>query len=213
MIKVDDFHCDNIGRFAHPDNCEKYYFCWDIDGIYAIFICPHKKAFDPVTQRCVYDFAACAVAPKCSVDKRILPNLNDKSTFFACKFRHLSKQFVLRKRNCADGREFNADLGYCESKILDDNISTDNSDSSEIMECEKPGVFIDYSQSNRFACYECKVKSVSKGTFKLMRHKCSNHSFIVDKNDSLSLKCACLNLQLLTLLFLCTVNVTIRMQS
>lgn len=196
------FKCDNIGRFSYSGSCEKYYFCWNIGGDYAVFTCPRKKAFDPVTRHCVHNFAVCAVAPKCNFDKHVLPNPIDKSTFFVCKFRYSSKKFVLRKQDCAEGREFDAKLGYCKSKfhVLDDDISSDSDDDSfENVECEKPGIFADYHHSNECKYYECIVKSVSKGTFKLIRHKCSDHMFNVGKNDDgVKLQSACFKLQLLT---------------
>lgn len=192
-----EFKCDNVGRFAYPGSCEKYYFCWNIGGFYAIFICPHKKAFDPVTRHCVYNFAVCAGAQKCKFNKHILPNSNDNSTFFVCKFRYLSNKFVLRKQDCAAGREFDVEFGYCKSKFLDDDISSDSSDSFEHVECEKPGVFIDY-HSNDSKYFECIVKSVSKGTFKLIRHKYSDHMFNTGENNGVLLQCTCFELQLLS---------------
>lgn len=208
MTKTDEFKCNSIGRFAHRNSCEKYYFCWDISGVYATFDCPNKQAFDPVTQLCVYNYAVCALAPKCTLDKRILPNQNDNSTYFVCKLRHLSRQFVLRKQNCADGREFDTNVGYCVSKFLDDDISTDSNDSSETIECEKPGTFIDCHYSNGPTCYECKVKSVSNGTFKLIRQKCVYHSLNMVKSDSVSAKCACIcfKLQLLSVFLHIMIN-------
>lgn len=198
LTKATEFECDNVGRFAYSGICEKYYFCWDIGEVYAVFTCPHKKAFDPMTRLCVYNFAVCAVAPKCKHDKRILPNANDNSTFFVCKFRYLSNKFVLRKQHCAAGREFDAEFGYCKSKFLnDDDFSSDSSDSFENVECEKPGVFIDY-HSNDTKYYECILESVSKGTIKLIRHKYSDHMFNVGKNDSVILQCTCFKLQLLS---------------
>lgn len=172
--------CDNVGRFAHPGNCEKYYFCFNKNEDQKLLNCPHHQAFDPITRTCVHDFAVCAVAPKCTPDQRALPNVNDKSTYFECKFRHLSKKIVLRKRSCAEGREFDAELGYCKSKFLDSDFPSDSSNSAENMECEQVGIFTDYS--NDFGYYECMVKSVSKGTLKLIRHSCpAYHIFI--KNE------------------------------
>lgn len=171
------FKCDNVGRFAYPGNCEKYYFCFNKNEDHRVFNCPHHQAFDPITQACVHNFAVCAAAPECKLDKRILPNVNDKTTYFECKFRHLSKKRVLRKRSCDEGREFDAKLGYCKSKFLDNDFPSDSSNSSEAMECEQPGIFTDYS--NDFDYYECVVKSVSKGTLKLIRHSCpAYHIFI-----------------------------------
>lgn len=167
------FKCFYSGRFPYPHSCEKYNFCWDNNENDAVFSCPHHQAFDPKTQHCVHNFAVCASAPKCEHNKRILPNVNDKSTYFVCKFRHLSKDFVLRMFDCADGREFDANLGYCRSKFLDDDFSPDSNDSSEEMECQKPGIFADYSNDSNYI--ECMVKSVSKGTIKLIRRSCPKY--------------------------------------
>lgn len=188
------FKCDRIGRFAYLGNCEKYYFCWDTTGSAFEFSCPRNKAFDATTQLCVYNFAVCATAPKCKQDRLILPNLKDKSTFFVCKWRHLSNKIVLRKKDCAEGREFNANLGYCRSIFPDDIVSSDSSDSSERVECEQPGIFIDL---NRY--YECIVKSVSKGTLKLIQHKCfDHHVFHMDKNEDVTLHGAWFKIHLLS---------------
>lgn len=192
------FKCDDIGRFTYPGSCEKYYFCWNIGGAHAVFTCPHRKAFDPMTRLCVHDFAVCAVAPKCNFYKHILPNPNDKSTFFVCKFRFLSKKFVLRKHDCAVEREFDAELGYCKSKfhVLDNDMS---SDGLEQVECEKPGIFIDRYHSHECNYYECIVKSVSKGTLELICHRHTDHMFNISENDDgVVLQHACFKLQLLS---------------
>lgn len=176
------FKCDDIGRFAHPNDCEKYYFCFNRNETHIVFTCPNHLAFDSVTQRCVHNFAVCATVSKCTHDKRILPNANDKSTYFECKFRHLSQHFVLRKRNCAAGREFDAELGYCKSKYLNDDFPSDNSNSFEDSECEQVGIFTDYS--NDFGYFECVVKSVSNGTLQLIRHSCpAFHVFVATKKQ------------------------------
>lgn len=205
LTKASEFKCDKVGRFIYSGSCEKYYFCWDAFHEHAIFTCPDNRAFDPITRRCVYNFAVCASAPKCKPGKRILPNPNDKFTFFKCKFRYLSKKIVLRKQDCADGREFNADLGYCKSIFDYDSISSDSGDSSENVECEKPGLFIDYLDHSK--CYECIVKSVSKGSLKLIRHEC--HKFKIYKNHGASLHFTCFISYLLSFF----VHVIIKMQS
>lgn len=198
------FKCDNVERFTYLGSCEKYYFCWAIGEAHAVLTCPHRKAFDPMTRACVFNFAVCDVAPKCNFDKRILPNPNDKATFFACKFRFLSKKFVLRKHDCAAGREFDAALGYCKSKfhVLEDDIPSDgDSDSFEHVECEKPGIFIGHYHSNECEYYECIVKSVSRGTLKLIRHRHTDHMFKIGENDNgVELQRACFKIQLLTCL-------------
>lgn len=174
------FQCNNVGRFAHPESCEKYYFCYDKHEDHKIFNCPNHKAFDPITQRCVYNFAVCASAPKCYIDnKRILPNPNDKTSFFECKLRPLSRSFILRKQDCAEGREFDADFGFCKSKFSDDDVPSDDSDSSENMECERPGIFTDHTTD--YGYYECAVKSVSQGTLKLIRHSCPKYHIFITR--------------------------------
>lgn len=181
------FKCKQVGRFAYPGSCEKYYFCWDKneDDDFRVFTCPQNTAFDPITQLCVRNFAVCALASKCELDsKRILPNPDDKSTFFQCKYLQSSKKMLLQKRACAVGREFDADLGYCKSKFAyDDFLSLDsNDDSSEkVLECEKPGIFKDYSNDSDY--YECQVKSVSSGKLKLIHHSCPRHHIftMIDK--------------------------------
>lgn len=171
--------CHSVGRFEHPESCEKYNFCYDVLTDKKEFNCESNKAFDPLTQRCVYNYSVCARAPKCFIDnKRILPNPNDKATFFECKHRPSSRSYILRKQNCAEGHEFDADLGYCKSKFSDDDAPSDDNDSSEELECEKPGIFTDHT--NDFDYFECVVKSVSKGTLKLIRHSCPKyHIFIL----------------------------------
>lgn len=195
------FKCDDVGRFTYPGNCEKYYFCWNIGRAYAVFNCPHRKAFDPMARLCVYNFAVCSDAPKCDFNKHILPNPNDKSTFFVCKFRFLSQKFVLRKHDCAVGREFDTELGYCKSKshVLDNDVSSDgDSNSLEQVECERPGTFIDPYHSNECKYYECIVKSVSRGTLQSIRHRQTDHMFNISKNDDgVELQRACFKLQLL----------------
>lgn len=186
------FKCNDAGRFAYPGSCEKYFFCWDkSDDVkkFRIFTCPHNTAFDPATQLCVHDFGVCAVALKCEHDsKRVLPNPDDKSTFFQCKHHHSSKKIMLQKRECAEGREFDAEYEYCKSIFAQDDVSLiDSSDSSEdIVECEKPGIFMDYSNDSNY--YECIVKSVSKGSLKLVHHSCPRfHIFTMIEKRCVSL--------------------------
>lgn len=173
--------CENVGRFAHPDSCEKYYFCYDKYEDHKEFTCPNGKAFSPVNQQCVYNYAVCAKAPKCSTEntKRILSNPNDNTTFFECKLRPSSNTFVLRKRECAEGREFVAELGFCKSKFSDDDVPFDDSDSSEELECEKPGIFTDHTTDYNY--YECVVQSVSKGTLKLIRRSCPKYHIFINR--------------------------------
>lgn len=171
------FKCNDIGRFAHPSSCEKYYFCFNKNEDHKLFSCPNHMAFDSTTQTCGHSFSGCASAPMCTHDKRIFANSYDKSSYFECKFLHLSKRFVVRLRHCAAGREFDAELRYCKSKFLNDDFPTDSSNSLEDLECEQPGIFTDYS--NDFGYFECKVTSVSNGSLKLIRHVCPKYHVFV----------------------------------
>lgn len=117
-----EFRCPHVGRFAHPSSCEKYYFCWDALHDRAEFTCPFDDAFNPKTQQCEMDFSVCDMAPKCEHDGQLLPNREDNSTYFECRFtKHFSdededdsaKNYRLHKEHCADGGEFDDDLGYC----------------------------------------------------------------------------------------------------
>lgn len=173
-----EFKCDSVGRFACSHSCEKYYFCWDTTGDHAVFECPHHRAFDPITQLCVHNFAVCAAAPKCEVDRQVSPNPDDKTTFFECKLEEnddededSTETFEVRKHDCADGREFDANLGYCAIVPQDDGSSDENS--GEKQDCTEAGIFIDFSNESRY--YECTVKSVSKGKLKLHHHKCPKY--------------------------------------
>lgn len=118
--------------------------------------------------------------PRANNKKRMLPNPDDHATFFECKHRPSSHAPVLRKRDCAEGRAFDAELGFCKSKFSDDDVPFDDSDSSEELECEKPGIFTD--RSTDYDYYECVVKSVSKGTLKLIRHSCPKYHIFIMKH-------------------------------
>lgn len=180
------FTCQAVGRFEVPNNCEKYYFCWDITGDQTIFDCSHGRAFDPKTELCVSDFSVCASAPTCEFDRQILANSEDNTTYFECKEHKdgLLTTFELKKENCESGREFDGERGYC----VVASTGNESSDESDGLDCDEPGVFIDTMHDDRY--YECILKSVSKGTFKLKHHKCSKyHVFsMADK------RCVALNL-------------------
>lgn len=162
-----EFKCKRVGRFAYPDSCEKYHFCWDTTHDHAVFTCPYNEAFNPKTQHCEIDFAICETAPKCKFDRQLFPNPEDKSTYFRCSFKshgisdehESNSQYRLYKENCYGG-EFDTELGYCKLTAEDE----DEDDSSEIdksankMECKEAGIFIDRSDDSRY--YECIVKSV-----------------------------------------------------
>lgn len=174
-----EFKCDSVGRFECPHSCEKYYFCWDTTGDHAVFSCPHHKAFDPVTQLCVHNYAVCAAAPKCEVDRQIVSDPNDKASFFECRLNESdddddesTETFEVRKQECAEGREFDADLGYCALIPQEDDGSTDES-TAEKQDCTQVGISIDFANESRY--FECIVKNVAKGKLKLIHHKCPKY--------------------------------------
>lgn len=162
------FECDRVGRFSHPNSCEKYYFCWDTIHDYEVFKCPHHKAFDPKTQRCVHNFAACAAAPKCQNDRQLLPNPFDKSSYFQCSLISSDEraniyysdiEYRLYKKICARRGEFDVELGYCKLTVeMEDDSEEDNGKSNKV-ECTEAGIFIDHTDDSRY--YECIAKSVS----------------------------------------------------
>lgn len=176
-----EFKCDSVGRFACPHSCEKYYFCWDTTGDHAVFSCPHHRAFDPNTQLCVHNFAVCAAAPKCEVDRQVLPDPDEKTSFFECRLEEKddddeededsAETFEVRKQECHEGREFDADLGYC--KLTPVNDESGDEGSEEKQDCTEVGIFIDFANESRY--YECIIKSVAKGKLKLIHHKCPKY--------------------------------------
>lgn len=171
-----EFTCQSVGRFPHPDSCEKYYYCWDTVHSYAEFSC--HRAFDPVNKLCVNNYAACPLAPTCEADKQVFPFPDDKSAFFECKLEKddeaVSPVYEIRKEECARGREFNAELGYC-------TTPPSETGSTERFECTGVGIFIDYSSEIHYI--ECVIKSISKGTLKAIRRKCPKYTVFsaVDK--------------------------------
>lgn len=171
------FKCSRAGRFAHPNSCEKYYFCWDAIHDHAVFTCPYNKAFNPKTQHCEYDFSVCNTAPKCQADGEFLPNQEDKSTYFECRFMkpfsdedESDNQYRLYKENCDNGGEFDADLGYCKLTEEDEDDSSESEESANKVECNEPGVFIDHSDDSRY--YECIAKNV---TYAKIHQTCPNN--------------------------------------
>lgn len=164
-----EFTCKSVGRFPVPDSCEKYYYCWDAVHSYAIFSC--SKVFDPVSKRCVDNYALCPFAPTCEADKQVLPNPDDKSSFFECKLEKHSipATYEIRKEDCDHGREFDEKLGFC--KLISPNEWTSSETSnSEEFECSEVGIFINPKSDTQY--YECIIKSVSKGILKAVRRKC-----------------------------------------
>lgn len=171
-----EFKCERVGRFAHPNSCEKYYFCWDAIHDHAVFTCPYNEAFNPKTQHCEYDYSVCDAAPKCQADEQFLPNPEDKSTYFECRFiksfsdeDRSDNQYRLYKENCGNGGEFDADLGYCKLTAEDEDDSSESSDSANKVECKEAGVFIDHSDDSSY--YECIPKSV---TYARIHQTCPN---------------------------------------
>lgn len=177
-----EFTCQSVGRFPHPESCEKYYFCWDTVHSYAIFSCP--KVFDPVSKRCVDNYAVCPLAPTCDADKQILPFPDDKTAYFECKLEKdknaVTPVYEIRKEECEKGREFDAELGYCRL-ITSTEWTSSESGSSERFECNGIGTYIDYSSETHYI--ECVVKSVCKGILKAVRRKCPKYTVFsaVDK--------------------------------
>lgn len=172
--EASEFSCQSVGRFEVPNDCEKYFFCWDTDHGYAIFSCSHGRAFDPKSKLCVDNFAVCSSAPKCEKDKQIFTDPERNTSYFECKLHGdgLLSYFELRKEDCAKGREFNAASGFCK-KILDDEDISSESDSSEKFECRESGIFIDFEDETKF--YECIVKNVAKGQLKTVHRKCPKY--------------------------------------
>lgn len=179
--------CEKVGRFAYPNSCDKYYFCWDtVNNIYAIFTCP--EVFDPQTKRCSKDYGVCKTGPKCEFDKQIWPNPSDVTTFFECttksKVPGEEPATVAIKQKCAKLREYDAELGYCKLSsenelLLDDSVESDSEESLDGTSCTTKGVLIDFKKESRY--YECVVKSVAKGILKLIRRRCPTlHVFSYD---------------------------------
>lgn len=163
-----EFKCERVGRFANPNSCEKYYFCWDAVHDHAVFTCPYFECFNPKTQSCQIDFSVCATAPKCQFDRQLLPNREDNSTYFECRMATSSNEnesdkprYRLYKEDCGYKSEFNADFGYCKltAENDDDSEEIDDAEKSDKMECKDAGVFIDQSDESRY--YECIVKTVT----------------------------------------------------
>ncbi|XP_031617353.1 uncharacterized protein LOC116337144 [Contarinia nasturtii] len=168
---VPEFSCTSVGRFAVPGSCEKYYYCWDAVHAYAIFSC--SKVFDPVTKRCVENYGVCPTAPKCEADKQVLPNPDDKSSFFECRLEKNSipSAYEIRREDCEHGREFDEELGFC--KLISPNEWTSSEVTTSEHECTRVGIFIDEKSDTHY--YECIVKSVSKGILKSIRRKCPKY--------------------------------------
>lgn len=182
LAPAPEFTCQSVGRFPHPESCEKYYFCWDTVHSYATFSCP--KVFDPVSKRCVDNYAVCPLAPTCETDKQVLPFPDDKTVYFECKLEKdknaVTPVYEIRKEECEKGREFDAESGYCRL-ITSTEWTSSESGSSERFECNGTGIYIDYSSEKHYI--ECVVKSVCKGILKAVRRKCPKYTVFsaVDK--------------------------------
>lgn len=170
--KPPGFECKKVGRYPHPSSCTKYYYCWDNDSWAYEFTCPEHRAFDPVTQYCVLNYGVCALAPKCSHNKQIIANPDDKWTFFECKINQFkSNEIELHCRPCANHREFDEKLGYCKLTSVNGEVATDSEELVDSnVQCGERGLMIDYEDDTKY--YECVVRSVSKGILKPIRHKC-----------------------------------------
>lgn len=166
-----EHECTKVGRFSHPTSCTKYYYCWDNSGWPFEFTCPEHRAFDPVTQHCVINYGVCAMAPKCETDKQVIPNPDDKWTFFQCKIdRDDSNGFELHCKACAQDREYDEQLGYCKLTSTTGEMVVDSDELIDEVACGETGLFIDYEDDTKF--YECVVQSVAKGILKPVHHKC-----------------------------------------
>lgn len=163
-----EFKCPGYGRYPYPNSCSNYYYCWD-DTNYAVFSC--HKAFNPQSRMCGEDFSTCALAPTCETDGQVLPFPGEKTAFFECrkKNNHPGEE-ELRKQDCAHGREFDAELGYCKISAGYEWLAPPSDESSEQFECHGVGIFIDFASETRYI--ECTVKNVAKGTFKKKHCKC-----------------------------------------
>lgn len=125
----------------------------------------------PVTQHCVVNYGVCALAPKCANDKQIIPNPDDKWTFFQCKInRDDSNEFELHCKTCADDREYDDKLGYCKLTSVNGEMVLDSDELTDEVACGETGLFIDYEDDTKY--YECVVQSVAKGILKPVHHKC-----------------------------------------
>lgn len=163
---------NGVGRFAHPGNCHEYYYCWDSVHGHVTFSCK-SKVFDPVTKLCVNNWAHCESTPQCNADREVLADVDDKLSFFVCKLHPdpLNPGYIVQKEKCHDDREFDAELGFCKKVASESSSSSSESDESkEKFECEGNGIFIDITDETKF--YQCTLKNVAKGKFKLSHHSC-----------------------------------------
>lgn len=134
-------------------------------------------AFDPVSQYCGNNYAACALAPKCEVDRQVFPYPDNKFTFFRCKLQKDEEQAVipvyeLHKGDCKKGLKFDAELGYYTLPLTE--WVSGESGSAERFECSRVGKFIDFSSG--FHYIACVVESVPKSKLKPIQRKCPMHT-------------------------------------
>lgn len=97
------------------------------------------------------------------------PYPDDKKSFWQAKS-HKDKgvtTWELHRENCAIGREFSSDYGFC---VEAEAQSAESIDSEQQFVCRRAGKFIDYTSDTKY--YECTVKSVSHGVLKLKERKC-----------------------------------------
>lgn len=173
--KPSSFECKKVGRFPHPSSCTKYHYCWDINSWSSEFTCTEYRAFDPVTQQCVVNYGVCALVPKCNNDKQIIPNPDDKWSFFVCKINEFeSNEIELLRIPCANYREYDEKLGYCKlTSVIGDMVLDSDEKLDSNVACDETGLFIDYEDDTKY--FECVVKSVSKGILKPIHHKCPTY--------------------------------------
>lgn len=174
--EVPTFSCNQsgVGRFARPGNCHDYYYCWDSIHDYVTFSCK-SKVFDPISKQCVNNWAHCESTPKCEEDHQIMADPDDINSFFVCKSPPgpLNTGFIVQKDKCRGVREFDPQLGYCKEVITESTSSAESEESKKKFECNAVGIYADINDETKF--FECTLKSVSKGRFRLKHYSCPKY--------------------------------------
>lgn len=126
-----------------------------------------------MTSLCGHDYSHCSLAPNCECDQQVFPVPGDTKSFFECRRNHksnpLAPAYEVRLENCAKGREFDTDLGYCRLET-GDTTSSESNESTGKFECHTVGIFIDFTSDTRY--YQCVVKNIAHGILKPIKHKC-----------------------------------------
>lgn len=170
------FKCTAVGRFADPNDCQKYNYCWDLVHQHILFSCKGKEVFDPELGHCTDDWSKCSETPKCVADKQILGDSNDKHGFFICKNRGtvLAPIYSITKKLCDKHLVFDGELLVCvpDENSLEDIIEEER----KKFECSANGIFPDLADEKKY--YECILKDPIKGKFKTKKHSCpKDHVF------------------------------------